>query len=508
MKKPQLENLIEQNFPYLGKVRVHSAKLNDEMSCCDIELLTTNLVEDESKICDFVSNLAKVDVKIKFIKNYFDFDFLLRKLMNFFQYDSILLKNKVREDMLEFRLEEEFCVITFLGSKSFTSYIQNMASTDILNYLYRSFIYEFKIESRITEEDVESEVSLVPMDFKRAVKVENLKSFIGKCEGEMPLFIIDIDDQYERVILAGKVCNLVEKIKKNPKPNRKGVVNPKYFSFDLVDPSAKIKAVMFPALSNNNKIMKMADKEVVVSGKISLGFSGEFEIMVKNVAFCDILSKEPPENLKVQLGEPKKYNLIFPQKVTTYTQDNLLEEAKKYDLSSFENKTIVVFDLETTGMFAGTDKIIEIGAVKVVNGKIIEKFSTLIDPQMHINDKASAVNHIYDKDVAGCPTYNDVVSDFYKFCYGSILCGHNIKGFDMKFVKAQSEELNFFFDHPVIDTLEISRLFVKGVANFKLGTLCERFNIVNENAHRAFEDAIANAEVLIAMVDEYKNIKI
>ena len=89
-------------------------------------------------------------------------------------------------------------------------------------------------------------------------------------------------------------------------------------------------------------------------------------------------------------------------------------------------------------------------------------------------------------------------ADFYKFCYGATLIGHNVE-FDIRFVRNQSKPLDYIFDNPLMDTLAIAREVVYGVANYKLNTLCEKFGIKFRH-HRAYSDAFATAELFIELI--------
>lgn len=100
----------------------------------------------------------------------------------------------------------------------------------------------------------------------------------------------------------------------------------------------------------------------------------------------------------------------------------------------------VLYDLETTGISANYDEVIEISAVKVRGGKIIDEFSTLVNPGRTIPYGASAVNHIYDEMVSDAPEFEEVLPLFLAFIGNDILVGHNIASFDMKFLYRDFEK--------------------------------------------------------------------
>ena len=161
-----------------------------------------------------------------------------------------------------------------------------------------------------------------------------------------------------------------------------------------------------------------------------------------------------------------------------------------------------MFDFETTGLnLNGSDKIIEIGAVKVVKGKIVEKFECFVNPEMHIPLDASKVHGIYDKDVKDAYAYDQVLADFYKFTRNCYLSGYNIKGFDMVFLKHFGKLSGYNFDNPLLDVYPLAQKLVIGVKNYKLGTVCEKMGVLLDNAHRAVYDTIATAELLIKLTE-------
>ena len=145
----------------------------------------------------------------------------------------------------------------------------------------------------------------------------------------------------------------------------------------------------------------------------------------------------------------------------------------------------------------GKDFIIEIGAVKVRDGKIIERFMSYVDPHVHISNEITNLKGITDDDVMGAPSYEQVLADFYKFTRNSYLSGYNIIGFDCHFLNVFGKLSGYNFDNKIVDVFKLAQKEVKGTKNLKLGTVAEHLGVVLDNAHRAVYDAIATAEVLI-----------
>lgn len=166
----------------------------------------------------------------------------------------------------------------------------------------------------------------------------------------------------------------------------------------------------------------------------------------------------------------------------------------------------VVFDLETTGTSFVTDGVVEISAVKVVNGEIVDEFSELVNPEMPISYFASQVNGITDDMVADCPTFDEVLGRFLDFIGDSVLTGHNIHSFDMKFIQRDAEKyFGKVIGNDYIDTLEIARLYLPEMEHHKLTDLAEHYGIDTDGAHRALNDCRMNQKVFELLRKEMEN---
>jgi len=169
-----------------------------------------------------------------------------------------------------------------------------------------------------------------------------------------------------------------------------------------------------------------------------------------------------------------------------------------------ENVTLdsdfVVFDIETTGLNPRNDEIIEIGAVKISNRKVIDSFSTFVHVDRRLPAKIIELTSITDDMLKGQPEITEVLPDFIKFAEGSVLVAHNAS-FDVSFIKEKSRVyLSSDYDPSVVDTLELSKALMKDVKNHKLNTLTKKLGIKLENHHRAVDDASATAQLFISLL--------
>ncbi len=163
----------------------------------------------------------------------------------------------------------------------------------------------------------------------------------------------------------------------------------------------------------------------------------------------------------------------------------------------------VVFDLETTGTSYNNDDIIEISAVKVRDKKVIDTFSSLVNPERPIPYRATAVNGISDDMVEDEPVLEEVLALFIDFIGDEILVGHNIHSFDMKFIWKAAEELyGKTITNDYVDTLPMARQCLPQLAHHKLVDISAYYNISTAGAHRALSDCMMNQKCFELMTEE------
>ncbi len=149
----------------------------------------------------------------------------------------------------------------------------------------------------------------------------------------------------------------------------------------------------------------------------------------------------------------------------------------------------VVFDLETTGINCDTDRIIEISAVKVLEGQVADDFSTLVNPGCSIPLIASQVNGITDDMVASAPFIEDVLPEFLDFIGEQPLVGHNIHSFDLKFINRDCKKyLGRTVENDSVDTLKLARACLPELRHHTLTDLAMYFGVSTDGAHRALND--------------------
>ena len=163
----------------------------------------------------------------------------------------------------------------------------------------------------------------------------------------------------------------------------------------------------------------------------------------------------------------------------------------------------VVFDIETTGFGPIKDQIIEIGAVKIVEGKIVDHYSTFINPDIPIPFEIEKLTGINDQMVMDSPMIREILPQFLNFCEGCILVAHNAS-FDVGFIRKKAEFQGIDIDFTVIDTVALARLLLPQLNKVKLNLVAKALGISLENHHRAVDDAKATAEIFVKFIGMLK----
>jgi DNA polymerase III subunit epsilon len=178
------------------------------------------------------------------------------------------------------------------------------------------------------------------------------------------------------------------------------------------------------------------------------------------------------------------------------------ESSRALDDQPLHELTYTVFDTETTGLNPSEgDEIIQIGATRIVGGKLRrrESFEQLVDPQRGIPAASIPIHGIQPEMVAGQPTIDIVLPAFHKFCADTVLVAHNA-AFDMRFLQLKEERTGVKFDQPVLDTLLLSAAVHPSQDSHRLEAIAERFDVTVMGRHTALGDAMVTAEVFMKLI--------
>ena len=197
--------------------------------------------------------------------------------------------------------------------------------------------------------------------------------------------------------------------------------------------------------------------------------------------------------------EPDKQNFFkVIYGVEAYLVDDLREIATNDKGQDFQ-ADFVVFDLETTGFSPVENRIIEIGAVKVCGGKIVDRFSSFVNPEVPIPFEIEKLTSISDDMVVGAAKIETVLPQFLAFCEGCMLVAHNAS-FDMSFIMANCDRQGISHDFTYIDTVGIARVMLPGLKKHTLDAVAKALMVSLENHHRAVDDAQATAEIFVKLI--------
>lgn len=194
---------------------------------------------------------------------------------------------------------------------------------------------------------------------------------------------------------------------------------------------------------------------------------------------------------------PMCRTVVYDFELLSKARNDVVAEARLEDL------TYVVFDTETTGLTPSADEIVQIAALRVVNGRKVEgeQFETLVDPQRRIPASSTAIHGITDAMVVGAPTIAEAGARFHRFAEGAVLVAHNAP-FDMEFLRRHEGAIGARFDHPVLDTVLLSAVVFGQPEAHSLDALGHRLGItIPEDArHTAMGDTVATAEAFLKMI--------
>ncbi len=377
-------------------------------------------------------------------------------------------------------------------------------------YLQSVYCGSFYGNVRIVEKEENREALLEEIPETEEVELLEIRRFpieeFVKLDGvdELPksaVYIADHLKMEEGYSVCGAITYIEEKfyVKHNEKTGEN--VEKSRFSITLSDGTGGLRTTYFPKKATLEKVrsLKVGDK-IVISGE-NEEYNGHISFKAAKLNygmpptdFVPVARKSRPV--------PKFYHAVRPQPYVDFEQTGFFDRLDKPD--DLKNNVFVVFDLETTGLnnnpaMGRMDKIIEIGAVKIVNGELSERFSSFVACNEKLSERIIELTGIVDDDLIGAPAIEEVIADFYKFADGAILVGHNVQ-FDYRFVEHYGEQNGYTFAHKQLDTLTLSQELLRGLlANHKLDTVAAHYGFTFQH-HRAFDDALVTAKVFMELI--------
>ena len=450
--------------------------------------------------------------EVRITKRVPDADMIKRKIFEYvsekFPAAAAFLEEKsIRVDMLS--SGANFCFEIASGEQSlFTS---GKILDDVSAYLQSGYCGTFYGTVKIVEKAAPSDELLdelpeeqeedAPNEIRRFEICDFVK--IDGAEGlpKHATYIADYLSDEGTFAVCGEITYIEEK--EYTKHNEKSGQDEQKSRFVLTisDTTGSLRTTYFPKKATVEKVrgLKIGDS-VVITGQVE-DFNGYRSFKAAKLNFG-----APPEDFVPQARKgkpvPKYYHTVFPEEYVDYTQAGFFDLLEKPD--DLKNNVFVVFDLETTGLNSNPsmgkmDKIIEIGAVKLVGGEIKEKFSTFVACEERLSPEIVSLTGINDDDLIGAPTIDKAIADFFKFIEGAYLVGHNVN-FDLNFVRYYAEKNGYMIDNRPFDTLALAQELLRGeLANYKLNTVADYYGFTF-NHHRAFDDACVTAKVFMELM--------
>ncbi len=466
--------------------------------------------EDREAILQFVKEFfaLKGEVKIKFKKSFLDEQLIKKEVKNYFEQehkgitpyihmDDISSKNTDLNVDVEIKLNDD--VLSMIDEVSIRQ--------KLVAYLTKRFIASFNIEFKENQTQLPDEINVedIYVPSTKAVvryEVNLIKKVFGGDITPKPEYIKNITKPKMSVILAGKVSNFARKTFQIKKGKRKGQEKALY-TFTLKD-DTPIDCVYFCPKSNEKTMNSISENSqslmLLFVGDVKMGLTDRLTYYIKKMSICSPVERIEVENKEETLEEilANHKQIIFPESIESSSQDTLFAEKPIYnDLIS--SNSIVVFDIETTGLDHNTCEITELGAVKIINGQIRERFWSFVKTKEPIPEDVTALTGITNEMISNAPSIKEVIIDFYNYTRGCIISGHNAAGFDMKFIHKAGNQLGLKFDNQIVDTMVLARQSTIKTANYKLGTIVKALGLTLVDAHRAYNDAHATAEVLLEL---------
>lgn len=464
---------------------------------------------DREKIQNYLTNYLNLNARlnVKFKKSFLDEDLIKREVLN-------IIKNKFQSSFCDIseqdvNIEKDDRInILLTCNKMVSDALNNRGADKIIEQdLQKEFMAKFcckivndnrSINTSIIK-DRESLIISNYIDVKSTTKryeVEDVFMLFGQDITPKPEYISSQKSERERVILSGIISNFQKKnyTKKREKQKGENAKQNAYYTFTLKDTSGFIQCTYFSSVANEQKMDKLGDGARVIAVGDLKNFNNKLTYYIRSCGICaeckNIKTKEVEKVIDVS-------NSDFVRPYIEKVQANLFD--KKIVYSDYINdNTFVVYDFETTGLDTNKCEIIEIGAVKVENGEIKEIFQTLVKPKEPVSEEITSLTGISNEMLQDCPGIEVVLPAFYNFTRGCILGGYNSSNFDDKILGVQSRKLGLNFDNQTTDVIMLARSKVSS-PNYKLGTIVKVLDIVLIGAHRALNDALATAKVLLKL---------
>ena len=352
-------------------------------------------------------------------------------------------------------------------------------------------------------ENIEIEEEHENIEYEIPVRTFKIADFTPIESTEMmdtAVYLSDLNFISENVVVCGRIEDIRERELERPDGRKRMMYN-----FTLNDGTATMRITYFARLKSIEKVKKLQVGDSIVMTCKTDTFNGMIRATANYIDYGSVPKDFVPEKRQSK-PVPKYYETITPRPFSEFTQDDMFADRSVPDC--LKDNVFVVFDLETTGLNSspsnGMDRIIEIGAYKMTGGEVTEVFSTFVNPGRKLSAEIVKLTGISQEQVDDAPTYEQVMPDFFKFCDGAYLVGHNIANFDFKFVDYYCSKCGYMLERKLFDTIPLSQQLLH-LSNYKLDTIANYFGITF-NHHRAADDALVTAKIFKELIKIKKSL--
>ena len=505
------ENFIDQirKIPSFGQAITGSVTLFKSTGSVEVKIITDRVFTKEDEA-------AAKRVARAFVPEYFSCSLTVEKLTpdeNMIARKIISIISETNRQLAAFVGENDVKVektengFFFTLSVVHASFYTTNIAEDISSRLKKCFCGEFSgkcVAVREKLDDIKIEEPRENIQYEIAPRTFEIADFSfleGVATPKTAVYIADLNFTAESVVICGEITDIRERTVTTSAGKEKLMLN-----FTVNDTTASIRVGYFTRQKSLEKVKKLkVGDSVVLTCKCEI-YNGMVRPTAQTVDYGSVPAGFTPEK-RASKPVPKYYETVFPSLFTDYEQSNLFAD-NSLPACLTEN-TFVVFDLETTGLnstpSAGTmDRIIEIGAYKIIGGEIKESFTTFVNPQRKLSAEIIGLTGIDQKTVDAAPAYEAVMPDFFKFIDGCYLVGHNAANFDYKFIEFYCSQCGYVPERKVFDTIPLAQQLLR-LSNYKLNTVADHFGITF-NHHRASDDALVTAKIFIELIKIKKSL--
>lgn len=467
-----------------------------------------NAQKDEIKnACQEILNIQS-KLECKFNKSFLDENIVKSKIHEFFKSNFDSISSCINDDQIDYSknaIAIDLCL--HVNQTIYNYFLENDICTKLKSYLNDNFCAEFKVvckqddSENFDEQDLEKRAQEVQskIEYKARTpryKVANVLPVFGGDIMPMPEYIKNLKEEKISVVLAGNVLNLEQKEFLPRRNKAKGIDEKrKMYKFKLDDGSGTVECVHF-CTKNSEKHFVLVEEGayILCQGDYVKRMTGEMQYLIKSISLCS--KTDEVVEYKVVEQSNSDYKYVRPTPYTRMIQKTLFETKTQYP-DYIMNNTFVVFDVETTGLVPDKNEITEIGAVKIVNGEITERFQTLCKPHQQISAEITKLTGITNEMVENEHAPEEIIEDFLRFAGDSIMVGYNVN-FDYQFIQFTAKKVDKMFNNEFRDCMgdAKAKLFLP---NYRLGTVVHHLGVTLDNAHRALYDATATAEAFLRL---------